>query len=250
MSFVDLSIDDGTATVMLDRPKVNALNEPFVDELISIFRELSGDPDVGAVVLTGRGSFFSFGFDIPEFIDYPKESFLRYLMKFSELVRDIFIFPKPVIAALNGHAVAGGCILAIACDQRVMVDGKAKIALNELTFGSTVFTSIVEILRYIVGSGTAQNLLYSGRMLSAEDALALGLVDEVCTAEELQNRVLKQARDLSARDTVAFRSVKKLLKRGVLEKIEREEKDSVSEFVEIWYSEKTRENLKKIEVRS
>ncbi len=190
MGFVDLSVDKGIATVTLDRPKVNALNEQVVDELASSFRELSADPSVGAVVLTGRGSFFSFGFDIPEFLDYPKESFLAYVMKFSKLVRDIFIFPKPVIAALNGHTVAGGCILTIACDRRVMVKGKAKIALNELTFGSTVFTSIVEMLRYIVGSRNAQNLLYSGKMQSAEEALALGLVDAVYSAEEFRKELL------------------------------------------------------------
>ena len=86
--------------------------------------------EVGAVVLTGQGSFFSFGFDVPGFMSYPKDSFERYVISYSELVKGIFMFPKPVIAALNGHTVAGGCVLAMACDYRVMVSGKAKIALK------------------------------------------------------------------------------------------------------------------------
>ncbi len=152
MEYVQLSIDDGIATVAINRPKVNAINEQVVSELRDVFLALARDTQVKAVILTGRGSFFSFGFDIPGFMDYPQEAFHRFIMSFSDLVQRIFVFPKPVIAALNGHTVAGGCVLAIACDRRVMVTGKAKIALNELTLGASVFTSIAEILKYTVGS--------------------------------------------------------------------------------------------------
>lgn len=250
MDFIELSLKDGIATVTLNRPKVNAINEQAVSELRDVFGELASDTRVRAVILTGRGSFFSFGFDIPGFMDYPKEAFHRFVMSFSDLVRRIFVFPKPVIAALNGHTVAGGCILAIACDRRVMVTGKAKIALNEITLGASVFTSIAEILRFTVGSRSAQHLLYSGKMNSAEEALALGLVDEAHTEEGLDDAVLRCARDLAERDAEAFGSIKRLLRKDVLDRIERDEKGSVSDFVDIWYSQNTWEKLKKIEIRS
>ncbi|MEW6143641.1 MAG: enoyl-CoA hydratase/isomerase family protein [Thermodesulfobacteriota bacterium] len=250
MEFVHLTVDDGIATVALDRPRVNAINEQVVLELRNAFRELALDARVKAVILTGRGSFFSFGFDIPAFMDYPKESFRRFVMSFSELVQRIFVFPKPVIAALNGHAVAGGCVLAIACDRRVMAGGKAKIALNELTLGASVFTSIAEILKYTVGPRTAQLLLYMGKMNSAEEALALGLVDKVVSAEDMDSEALAAAHELAGWDAFAFGSIKRLLRKETLERIENHEKGSVSDFVDIWYSEKTREKLKQIEIRN
>ncbi len=249
MEYVQLSIDDGIATVAINRPKVNAINERVVSELTDVFGELALDTQVKAVILTGRGSFFSFGFDIPRFMDYPREAFHRFIMSFSDLVQRIFVFPKPVIAALNGHTVAGGCVLAIACDRRVMVGGKAKIALNELTLGASVFTSIAEILKYTVGSRRAQLLLYTGKMNSAEEALALGLVDKVVSAEDLDGAALGSARELAGWDVFAFGSVKRLLRKEALERIENHEKGSVSDFVDIWYSQNTRDKLRKIEIR-
>jgi len=250
MEYVQLSVDDGIAAVALNRPKVNAIDEQVVSELRDVFRELALDKHVRAVILTGRGSFFSFGFDIPGFMDYPREEFHRFIMSFSDLVQRIFVFPKPVIAALNGHAVAGGCVLAIACDRRIMVTGKAKIALNELTLGASVFTSIAEILKYTVGPRTAQLLLYTGKMNSAEEALAMGLVDRVVSAEDLNDAALGAANELAGWDVFAFGSVKRLLRKEALDRIENHERGSVSDFVDIWYSENTWEKLKKIEIRS
>ncbi len=249
MEYVQLSADDGIATVALNRPKVNAINEHVVSELRDVFRELALDKQVRAVILTGRGSFFSFGFDIPGFMDCPKEEFHRFIMSFSDLVQRIFVFPKPIIAALNGHAVAGGCVLAIACDRRIMVTGKAKIALNELTLGASVFTSITEILKYTVGPRTAQMLLYTGKMNSAEEAADMGLVDKVVSAEDLNDAALGAANELAGWDVFAFGSVKRLLRKEALDRIENHERGSVSDFVDIWYSENTWEKLKKIEIR-
>ena len=126
MSFVREQHQAGIATLTLSRGKVNALNEPMVEEIHRSFENMGKDPDVKAVILTGEGKFFSFGFDIPEFLGFPRESFARYLKKFTDLLTYMFVFPKPVVAALNGHAVAGGCMLATTCDYRLMVSGKAK----------------------------------------------------------------------------------------------------------------------------
>jgi Delta3-Delta2-enoyl-CoA isomerase len=250
MDFVELSHDQGITTVTINRPKVNAINEQVVLELRNVFRDLESNKRVKAVILTGLGSFFSFGFDIPGFMDYSMEAFHRFIVSFSELIQRIFIFPKPVVAALNGHTVAGGCILAMACDRRIMVTGKSKIALNELTLGATVFTSVVEILRFTVGSRTAQHILYEGKMNSGEEALSLGLVDELVSEEGLISAALDSARDIAGRDRYAFRNIKRLLRSDALDRIERDEKTSLSDFVEIWYSSNTQEKLKKVEIRS
>ena len=249
MSHVHVSTDQRVSEVRLQRGKVNALDEEVVDELADCFRRLARDPGVGSIVLTGTGKFFSFGFDIPAFLEHPKEAFLAYLKKFAALYRDLFAHPKPVVAALNGHAVAGGCMLALACDARLMVAGNAKIALNEIAFGSSLFAGSVEMLRHCVGDRNAARIALSGTMYPPEEALALGLVDRVVPDGDLMAAAREVARAHAAKDPAAFRGVKMLLRGPVLDEIDRREEASLIEFVEIWYSERTRENLRNIRIR-
>jgi 3,2-trans-enoyl-CoA isomerase len=241
--------EEEIAILTLTRGKVNALDESFVERLNKSLGHLASDRDIRAVILTGEGKFFSFGFDIPEFLGYSKGSFIRYLTKFCNLYTSMFLFPKPLIAALNGHTIAGGCMLAIACDYRLMTSGKAKIALNEITFGSTLPAGSVEMLRYCVGHGNAQKILYSGAMYSAEEARQLGLVDQVCPPEALLDTAKQRAKDLAQRDSAAFRNIKGLLRGPVAQEMARKEKDSILEFVDIWYSEETWSRLKGIQIR-
>ena len=248
MEHVHLSLDQSLAEVRIERGKVNALNEQVVDELAACLQRLASDHQARSIVLTGTGKFFSFGFDIPGFLDHSKDAFLAYLRKFAALYRQLFAHPKPVIAALNGHAVAGGCMLALACDGRIIAAGKGKIALNEIAFGSSLFAGSVEMLRFCAGDRNAQQIAYSGAMYAPEEALALGLVDRVVPEADVLSVAREAARIHGAKDPAAFRSVKALLRGPVLEEMARREEASLREFVEIWYSEATRENLRKITI--
>ena len=249
MEFVRLSIQEGLAEVRLERGKVNALDDRVVDELSVTFRELADDPRVRAAILTGTGKFFSFGFDIPKFLGYSKDAFAEYLGRFTGLYRELYAHPKPVVAALNGHAVAGGCMLATACDARIMAAGKAKIGLNEIGFGSSVFAGSVAILTALVGARRAQEILHGGKLYSAEEALALGLVDAVVSEDHLLDAARDLARRHGAQAPAAFRSMKELLRRPVIEDIRAREPQSIRDFVDIWYSEPTWKQLQKIEIR-
>jgi enoyl-CoA hydratase/carnithine racemase len=148
-----------------------------VDELTDCFRALSYDPGVRAVILTGQGKFFTFGFDIPEYLSYTKEAFVRYLTKFTGLYTDIFPYPKPFVAALNGHTIAGGCMLAIACDYRIMVPGKARISLNEIKFSSSVFAGCVELMKLLLGQRQAEAALLSEAIHQGHEAVLPALKD-------------------------------------------------------------------------
>ena len=245
---LDEQISDGIATITLQRGKVNALNEQLVDELHHRLERLEKDSAVRSVIFTGRGKFFSFGLDIPELYDYSRESFAEFLRKFTGLYTRLFVFPKPVIAAINGHAIAGGCMLASACDFRLMVTGKAKISLNEITFGSSVFAGSVEMLKYVVGSRNAEHVLYSGAMFTAEEAAGFGLVDKVVTEETLESEARKIAVEMAGKSPDAFRSVKMLLRGPVAKVMEASEAASIREFVDIWYSPATREKVKNIQI--
>jgi 3,2-trans-enoyl-CoA isomerase len=249
MDFIDVSRQDGTAILTLRRGKVNALNEALVNELHGIFQGLETDDSVSSVILTGHGKFFTFGFDIPEFLGYTKDAFIRYLRAFTGLYTYIWMFPKPVVMAINGHAIAGGCMMAMAGDYRVMVSGKARISLNEITFGSSVFCGCVEMLKFWVGGQRAQRIVYSGDMYTADQALDLGLIDHMSSAEGLAGHAIDVARTLAANDPATFLSIKRLLRKPVHERMISGETDAVLEFADIWYSASTWENLQAITIR-
>lgn len=248
MNFVKVETNEGIATVTLKRGKVNALNGVVVDELREGFKAMEADQDTKAVVLTGYGKFFSFGFDVPEFLLFTKEDFTDYLINFTDLYTYLFLFPKPVVAALNGHTVAGGCMLALACDSRVMVDGKSKISLNEIAFGSSVFAGSTEMLRFCSGSANAAKVLYSGAMYSAEEAMRIGLADAVFTEHNLMAQARRIAADLASKHLPAFASIKALLRKPVAEDMIKRERESIREFVDIWYAEPTWANLQDIKI--
>jgi Delta3-Delta2-enoyl-CoA isomerase len=249
MNFISIKRQDDIATIVLNRDKVNALNGVVVEELVEAFRCLEKDGTIKAVILTGTGSFFSFGFDIPEFLSYTKERFTEFLFRFTDFYTYLFIYPKPVIAALNGHTIAGGCMIALACDYRVMVTGKARISLNELAFGSTVFAGSTEMLRFWCGGSIATKILYSGGMFRAEEALELGLINKEVDESGLMTHAIVQAEFMSVKDLKAFAGIKKLLRSHIAEEMKTYEASSIKEFVDIWYSESTRENLKNIKIR-
>lgn len=249
MSFVEVGVDQGVATVRLARGKVNALNPELLRELGEGLRELESDDTIRSVILTGRGSFFSFGFDVPELLPYGKREFTRFLEQFTGVYAYLFRYPKPLIAALNGHAIAGGCMLALACDVRLMTADRGKISLNEISFGSSVFSGSIEMLRFCVGDANATEILYSGDLYSAGQALFLRLVQEVCSEDDLEERARIVALELGRKSQPAFGSIKSLLRKPALDEMRRREADSIHEFVEIWYSEATQEGLRKIRIR-
>ena len=250
MNIIKVSKESGITTVTMSRGKVNAINEAFVDELGAVFNELAADADTKAVILTGDGKFFSFGFDIPELLNYSKSDFARYLKKFCALYAQMFLFPKPVIGALNGHATAGGCILALTCDFRIMATGKARIALNELNIGVAIFAGCVGMLESAVCDRNAEKVLLTGAMYTAEDALRIGLVDSVTSVESLMAEAKEIADEFSQKNPDAFKTLQNLLRRPAAEYFGRSEEDSILDFIEIWYSEPTRNVLKRVVINN
>ena len=248
MSFIEVQKNNDIAVLMIHRGKVNALNGEVVEQMRASLDALKDDPLIKAIIITGAGKFFSFGFDIPEFLSFSKEQFTQFLINFTDLYACLFLYPKPVVAALNGHTIAGGCMLALACDHRIMVTGKAKISLNEITFGSSVFAGSAEMLRFWVGNAGATKVLYSGKMYTAEEAKEIGLVDELATDANLMATASDTASVLASTSSPAFASIKTLLRRNIAEEMREREHESIQDFVDIWYSKGAWENLLKIKI--
>ena len=249
MAYFDTARTGEVAVLTLHRGKVNAFNDPMVREFRTLLDDLARDGSAGALVLTGHGKFFSFGLDVPELYTLSKEDFSEFLRAFTHLYTTLFVYPKPVVAALNGHAIAGGCMIAIACDRRLMAEGQAKMALNEITFGSTVFAGSVEMLRACVGQRNAEEVLLSGAMFDPSRALPLGLVDSVVPADDLMDLAVEEARAMADRGGSAFMSMRSLLRGPIAETMRSREAQSIREFVDIWYSEETRKRLREISIR-
>ncbi len=249
MEYVKVSKQDGIATVTLCKGKVHEFSEPAVDQIHNCFKDLENENDIRAVVLTGEGKFFSFGLDIPGFLNYRKADFVRFLTKFTDLYTYLFVYPKPILAAINGHAIAGGCMVATACDYRIMISNNAKISLNEISFGSTVFAGSMAMLKFLVGGRNAEKIVLSGRMFTADEAMKMGLVDQVSGEEHFSSDVRDRAAKLTGYDTVAYAHIKRLLRKAAASLMTAREEESIAEFSDIWYSESTWKQLQEIKIR-
>jgi enoyl-CoA hydratase len=209
--------DGPVATIELTRGKVNAIDVELLDEFGATLDRLEHDDGVGAVIVTGAGRVFSAGVDLRAVVD----SGPRYAERLVEGLRvgleALFCFPKPTVAAVNGAAVAGGCILACACDRRLIAED-ARIGASELAVGVPFPVAALEILRHACGSHT-EDLVFSARLLDAHDAAALGMVHEVLPGEKLLERARAVATELGSLAPLAYRLAKQQLRRPAVERI-------------------------------
>jgi enoyl-CoA hydratase/carnithine racemase len=140
-------------------------------------------------------------------------------------------------------------MLATACDWRIMMTGRYRIALNEVTFGSSVFHGSMEMLKFLCGCRRAEIIAGFGAMHSAEEALEVGLVDDIAYEDDFEKKILDKAAEYRAVDLTAFGAIKELLRRHIFERMRKGEAESLRRFIEIWYSPSTREKLKAIQIK-
>jgi enoyl-CoA hydratase len=211
--------EHGGATVLrMAHGKVNALDLELLTALVGALEELaaSGAPPV---VLTGRGSSFSAGVDLKRIVDDPPgyvEDFLRAL---SAAFRAVFRYPAPTVAAINGHAIAGGYILASACDHRLVAAGGARLGLTELAVGVPFPIAGLEIVRHAVGTPGASVLALSAALFDVETAVAAGFVHEVVEADALLDTAAALAAERAGRGA-AYLHTKRQLQRPAWDAIE------------------------------
>ncbi len=231
------------AVVELSRSKVNAIDVELLEELGATLERLERDPDVGALVLTGAGRVFSAGVDLRRVIDADPDYAERLVAGLRVGLEALFCFPKPTVAAVNGAAVAGGCILACACDRRLMAD-TARIGASELAVGVPFPVAALEIMRYACGSRT-EDVVYGARLLDADEAVAAGMVHDVHPAHAVLERAVAVAAEFGARAPVAYGLAKAQLRGPVLERM-RSDAAAVADKTAIaqWAAPHTARNLR------
>lgn len=245
MGMIQLDDQKGIRILTLSRGVTNAINLELVTELSRALEQLQADPECRGLVLTGAGEkFFSIGLDIPELIPLAEEEFTRFYRAFNRLCLDLFTLPKPTVAALSGHAIAGGCILALCCDYRLIAEGKKLMGLNEIKLGVPVPYPADRILQRLTGWSMAREVMDGGEFYGGMELLARGLVDQVLLPEKVLSAAVEKAAALGAPSFEAFALIKRNrtepIKVSILANLDERER----RFVERWYSPQARELLK------
>jgi len=245
MESYQLEIQDGVAIIRLANGKSNTINAQLITDLSARLDHLNLDREVNALVLASADpKFFSIGFDIPNLFDLSKAGFLDYYQKFNQFCLQLYTSPKPTVAAITGHAIAGGCILTLCCDYRIIRDSRALMGLNEIKLGVPVPYAAGQILGQIVGARIGRDIVESGEFSSPEESLEMGLVDQVLSLEEVLPAAVNKAASLAADSPDAYALIKANRVEAVAAQIRKRLPEKERVFVERWYAPETREKLR------
>lgn len=214
-----IDTENPIAVLRLEHGKVNAMDLSLCEALTQQLAGLATHP-CRAVVITGAGNSFSAGVDLVQLTQGGANYVKRFLPVMDAFFHALLTFPKPVVAAVNGHALAGGCIIAACCDHVVMADGTGRIGVTELVVGVPFPMLPLEIVRARLSARKARDLIYSARTVLPPEALALGLVDELAPAAEVMTRAVEAATRLSGIPAVSFALTKRAFVAPILARVE------------------------------
>jgi enoyl-CoA hydratase/carnithine racemase len=212
--YVRLEVSDGIGTILLDRPPMNALNAAVQEGLRAAAVEAAGSPEVAAVVVYGGEKVFAAGADIKEMADMSYADMAARAGALSSAFDAIARIPKPAVAAINGFALGGGCELALACDWRVVAED-AKLGQPEIKLGVIPGAGGTQRLARLVGPARAKDLVFSGRMVDAQEALRIGLADRVVPAGEVYEQARAMVRPYVGGPAQALRAAKLAIDGGL-----------------------------------
>lgn len=246
MGTVRVERDGALAKLRLDKPRGNAIDEALANDLHGALRELEADPGVRGVLLcSAHPKLFCPGLDLVSLSEYDRPAMERFLEVFAALVPALYGFPRPLVAALSGHAVAGGCVLALTADLRVLRRG-AQIGLNEVKVGVPLPWSVATLLRASVPPASLTRVALLGENFSDEAALEAGLVHELADASGFEETCTARLAELAERDANALVTTKRYLREPVLDEMRAGERERAAQFLDGWFSDATRERIRGI----
>jgi enoyl-CoA hydratase len=230
---LDITHQGDIAVLRVSHGKVNALDIELCRHITRRLEEL-GTSSAQAVVLTGQGGIFSAGVDLIRVLDGGAGYLRDFLPVLRKLFDVVFFYPKPVVAAVNGHAIAGGCVLACAADQRVMARGSGRIGVTELLVGLPFPAIALEIMRFTAVPAYFREVIFGGGRYPAEAAAIRGLVDKVVDPEALLASAVEVAQSLASLSPAAFALTKSQTRQPVLDELQRYARGFDTAVDEIW----------------
>jgi 3,2-trans-enoyl-CoA isomerase len=246
MNTINVTIKDRLALITLNRGKSNALNREMITELTDMLYNIGNDDNIGGVVITGKEHFFSAGLDLIELYSYNAEEIKSFWKLFLDFGAKITAFKKPMVAAINGHAPAGGCVIALACDARVMAEGKYIIGLNEVPVGIIVPESIFQLYAFWLGKAHASRSLLEGKLFSPEEALQIGLVDELVNPNTIMTAAERKIRKYMAFEPNTWQQSKLNIRKELIAATAADQSETLDAMLAQWWSPSTRNLLKMI----
>jgi 3,2-trans-enoyl-CoA isomerase len=243
MNTLQFTITDRLATITLDRGRSNPINHEMLQELIACMRELESNKEVGGVILTGKPGFFSSGIDLIEAYSYDEEKIRAFWVDFMRMQTVLASFSKPLVAAISGHSPAGGCIMAICADYRVMAEGQFIIGLNEIPVGIIVPDSVFAIYSFWLGRHKAYQYLMEGKLMPPAEALEIGLVDEVTAAENVLAVAEAKARTYMKLNRMVWSLSKQNLRKELIAKLSADQSQTLDIMLKQWWAPATRKGL-------
>jgi len=230
------------AVLTLASDKVNALDREVLDEVTACVDLCDQDPDIGALIVTGEGSLFSAGVNVKDVLEHDKVHTEELLSALSTAIVGLFRCSTPTVAAINGSAIAGGCLLACVCDQRLMAE-EARIGVTELRVGVAFPTFAIELLKHVCGHH-AEQLMFDARLLDAEEACRFGLAHQRLPRSELDAAAMSTAEQLASFDARAYALAKESIRRAALSAMDDEGGRRLDRQVsDHWQDDRTRANL-------
>lgn len=237
----DVELHQGVATVTMKHGRVNAMDIEFCRALEHQLKTLEAS-EVEAVILTGSGRVFSAGIDLKRWLSEPPDYVVPFLEAIESLFRTCFTFSKPLIAAINGHAIAGGCMVAIACDYRLLAAG-AKIGIPELRVGVPLPITAVEMVRFVAANQAFQRLVSVGATYTDQAAIQVGFADEVVSLEEMPQAALRQIDEFRVVPPQTFQFSKRQTRAPVLAAIAANQERFYDDYLRIWQSPAIRDAI-------
>lgn len=245
---LEITNHDSIRELQLSRPPVNALNPALVQALRQAVEAAAAD-GVGGIMLSGGEKVFSAGLDLPELLTLDRPAMAAFWREFFRLCAVLARSPLPLVAAIGGHCPAGGAVLALFCDYRVMAHGPYRIGLNEVQVGLTVPDCIQVALRRTVGNYRAERLLVAGSMLESEQALATGFVDELTSLEQVRQRALVWMGELLALPRRAMLTTRALARADLAAAFADLDALPVNDFLDGWFHPETQAVMQALVVK-
>ncbi len=236
---------DGVGILEIDTAGNNIINPAFIAEINAYLDEFEVDSRARAVVLTaGHKTMFSPGLDVITLYGLSYAETRAFVIDFCKLYLRLFSFPRPLVVALNGHAIAGGLLLAAAGDFRLVKSGDVRIGLTEIDLGLPLPAGCIEMLRYGLSNRMIEQLVYSGKLFTPNEALALGLVDQVVEEEILLRTAFERARALAQKSQKTFQKMKEYLREDYIDRIEQKDEEQLDALLDYWTSEEAKFRLR------
>lgn len=245
MKYLEITKKDEFVWCKINRGKVNAINHDLVHEIRSTFNSFKSDDEIRGVILTGKPHYFSAGLDLVELYQYGRPETEAFFEDFGMMHIELVQFPKPLICAISGHSPAGGTVIAVTADYRIMAEGERyTIGLNEVAVNVQISQNLITAYNFWLGQKQSYLNIMSGKLLTVSEALNQGLVDEVCPLEELEHVAERKMKKwLQANHNILVNTKQKLRKAWINSLFEHTDHD-LNQTLEIWWNPQVREMMK------